>query len=124
MGEFLVQCVNPFTEPVELLAGSLVGKFHSVQEKDVGPAMETAEEIHGVPTMNGRKPVPEHLVDLYEDVCDGCESNRESLIVTQLLSEYKDVFSHSDHDMDLTKAICHEIPLAAGTGPIQQLTRS
>jgi len=36
-GEFLVQCVNPFTEPVELPAGSLVGKFHSVQEEDVGP---------------------------------------------------------------------------------------
>jgi len=38
-GEFLVQCVNPFTEPVELPAGSLVKKFHSVQEEDVGSAL-------------------------------------------------------------------------------------
>jgi len=30
-GESLVQCVNPFTELLELLAGSLVGRFHSVQ---------------------------------------------------------------------------------------------
>jgi len=52
MGEFLVQCVNPFMEPVELPAGSLVGKFHSVQEEDVGPAMETAEEVRGVPEMS------------------------------------------------------------------------
>jgi len=42
-GEFLVQCVNPFTKPVELLACSLVGKFHSIHEEDVGLAMETAK---------------------------------------------------------------------------------
>jgi len=31
-GEILVQCVNPFTESVKLPAGSMVGRFHSVQE--------------------------------------------------------------------------------------------
>jgi len=46
-GEFLVQCVNPFMEPVELLTGSLVENFHFVQEEDVGPAMETAEKTRG-----------------------------------------------------------------------------
>jgi len=45
--------VNLFTEPVELPAGSLVGKFHSVQEEDVGPALETADEARGVPTRDG-----------------------------------------------------------------------
>jgi len=50
--EFLVQCVNPFTKPVELPAGSLVEKFHSVQE-DVGLTLETADEAQGVPTRNG-----------------------------------------------------------------------
>jgi len=64
--------------------------------------------------------VSEHLVDLCRD---GCESNRECLIVAKLLSEYKDVLSCSDHDMGLTKAVCHEIPLAAETGPIRQPTR-
>jgi len=57
--EFLVQCVNSFTEPVELPAGSLVGKFHSVQEEDVGPALETADEGRRVPTRDHRGPVPE-----------------------------------------------------------------
>jgi len=52
-GEFLVQCGNLFTEPVELPAESLVGKFHSVQEEDVGPALETADEARGVPTRDG-----------------------------------------------------------------------
>jgi len=41
----------------------------------------------------------------------------------QLLSEYKDVFSCGEHDMGLTKAVCHEIPLAVGTVPIWQPTR-
>jgi len=37
--------------------------------------------------------------------------------------EYSDVFSRNDGDMGLTKVISHEIPLAAGTAPIRQLTR-
>jgi len=58
-GEFLVQCVNPFTEPVELPAGSLAGKFYSIQEEDVGP--ETADGARRVPTRDGRgRSVPEH----------------------------------------------------------------
>jgi len=67
--------------------------------------------------------VPEHLVDLYRDACDGCESKREHLVVAQLFSEYNDVSSCGDHDMGLAKAVCHEIPLAAGTVPIRQPTR-
>jgi len=43
--------------------------------------------------------------------------------MAQLLSEYKDVFSCGKHDMGPTKAVCHEIPLAAGTVPIRQPTR-
>jgi len=67
--------------------------------------------------------VPEHLVDFYGDACDGCESKQERLVVAQLLSEYKDLFSCSDHDMSPAKAVCHEIPLVAGMVPIRQLTR-
>jgi len=43
--------------------------------------------------------------------------------MAQLLSEYKDVFSCGEHDMGLTKTVCHEIPLAAETVPIRQPTR-
>jgi len=34
-GEILVQCVNPFTESVKLPAGSMLGRFHFIQEKDI-----------------------------------------------------------------------------------------
>jgi len=106
-----------------LPAGSLVVKFHSIQEEDVGPALEMADEARRVPTRDSRGPVSEYLVDLYGDACVGCESKQERLVVTQLLSEYKDVFSCGDHDMSLAKAVCHEIPLAEGTVLIRQPTR-
>jgi len=68
--EFLVQCVNLFTEPVELSAGSLVGKFHSVEEEHVGPALETVDGSWRVPAKDGRGPVPEHVAELYGDACE------------------------------------------------------
>jgi len=44
-----MQCINPFTEPVRLSAGALVGKYHSIQEADVGPALETVADTQGNP---------------------------------------------------------------------------
>jgi len=81
-----------------------------------------AEEACEVPTTNGRGLVREHLVDLYGNACVGCESSRKRQVILQSLSEHKDVFSSSDYDMGLTKAVCHEIPRAAGTGSNWQLT--
>jgi len=43
--------------------------------------------------------------------------------MAQLLREYNDVFSSGDHDVGLTRAVRHEIPLTAGTTPIRQPTR-
>jgi len=42
--------------------------------------------------------------------------------MAQFLREYKDMFSSEDQDVGPTKAVCHEIPLAAGTVPIWQPT--
>jgi len=61
--ELLVQCINPFTEPIRLSAGALVGKFHSIQETDVGPALETVADTHGNPPGTSRGAVPEHVVE-------------------------------------------------------------
>jgi len=43
-GEILVQCVNPFSESVTLPSGSLLGRFHTVQEEDVGPSLGEVTE--------------------------------------------------------------------------------
>jgi len=43
--------------------------------------------------------------------------------MAKLLREYSDMFSSGDHDVGLTRAVRHEIPLAAGTVLIRQPTR-
>jgi len=75
-GKILVHCVNPFTEVVNLSAGSMVGKFHSVREGDVEPLLGTTTEATRMPTMSGSGPVPDHAVGLYKGACDGCVSTQ------------------------------------------------
>jgi len=118
--ELLVQCINPFTEPVRLLAGALVGKYHSIQEADVGPALKTVADTQGNPPRTSQGSVPERMADLYDGACGNCSSSTERQVLAQLLTEYSDVFSRGDGDMGLTKVISHEIPLAFGTTPIRQ----
>ena len=67
--------------------------------------------------------VSPHVKELYEAACDGCASNGERQAMAKLLREYNDVFSSGDHDVGLTRAVRHEIPLAAETVPIRQPTR-
>jgi len=118
-----VQCINPFTEPVQLSARALVGKHHSIQEADVGPALEAVGDTQQNPTHTSRGAVPEHMADLYNGACGNCTSSTEGQVLAQLLAEYSDVFSRGNGNMGLTKVISPEIPLAAGTTPIRQPTR-
>jgi len=115
----LVQCVNPFTESVELPAGSMVSRFHSVQEGDVGLSLGEMTDDLCQPQQGGWGPIPAHVKDLYEEACQGCMSNDKRLVMAKLLRGYKDVFSSSEHDVGLTKAIRHGILLIAGTVPIR-----
>jgi len=122
-GEILVQCVNPFSEAVTIPSGSTLGRFHSIQEKDIGPSLGDATEgPHQSPSLR-RGTVPPHVQELYQTACDGCASDQERQVMARLLYKYKDVFSSEDHDVGLTSAVRHEIPLAAGTTPIHQPTR-
>jgi len=120
--ELLVQCINPFMEPVQLSAGVLVGKYHSIQKADVGPALEKVADTQGNPPRTSRGAVPEYLADLYGGACDNYTSSTERQVLAQLLMEYSDVFSCGDGDTRLTKVISHGIPLAASTTPIRQPT--
>jgi len=122
-GEILVQCVNPFSEEVTILSGSTLGRFHSIQEKDIGPSLGEATEGPQQSPSSRRGTVPSHVQDLYQTACNGCASNRERQVMARLLCEYKDVFSSGDHDAGLTSAVRHEIPLVAGTPPVRQPTR-
>jgi len=122
-GEIFVQCVNPFTKSVKLPAGSMLGRFHSVQEQDVGPLLGDTMESPWQRPSKGQETVPPHVKELYEAACGGCASNEESQVMAKLPCKYNDVFSSGDHDMSLTRAVCHEILLAAGIISIRQPTR-
>jgi len=100
----------------------MLGRFHSVQEEDVGPSLGDAAEYLQQRLSRGRGTVPPHVKELYEAACDGCTSNGERQAMAKLLHEYNDVFSSGDYDMGLTRAVRHEIPLAAGTVSIRQPT--
>jgi len=122
-GEILVQCINPFSEPVTLSSGLLLGGFHTIQEGDIGPSLGKATEEPQERQSVRRGTVPEHVQELYQSACEGCAGNKERQAMAQLLREYGDVFSSGDHDVGLTSAVRHDIPLAAGTIPIRQPTR-
>jgi len=122
-GEILVQCVNLFMESVKLPAGSMLGRFHSVQEKNVGPSLGDAAEGPWQSPPKGQGTIPPHVKELYEAACGACASNKERQTMATLLCKYNDAFSSGDHHMGLTRAVRHEILLAAGTVPIRQPMR-
>jgi len=119
-GEILVQCINPFSEPVTLSSGSLLGRFHTVQEGDVGPSLGGTMEGPQERSSVRRGTVPEHVKELYQSACEGCAGHKERQAMAQFLREYGEVFSSGDHDVGLASTVRHEIPLAAGTIPIRQ----
>jgi len=85
--ELLVQCINPIAELVRLLAGVLVGKYHSIQDANVGPAMETVADSQENPPRTKQGTVPKHVADLYGGACDNCTSSTERHELAQLLME-------------------------------------
>jgi len=117
-----VKRINPFMESVKLSAESMLSCFQSVQEKDVGPSLGDTTEGPRQRPPKGRGTVPPYVKKLYEAACDGCASIEECQAMAKLLREYNDLFSSRDHDVGLTRAIRHGIPLAAGTVPIRQPT--
>jgi len=80
-----VQCINPYAEPVKLSAGSLVGRYHSVQETGIGPTIDAAAETPGYPRKSSMGQVSEHVAELYQGACGGCGSNVERQQMAQLL---------------------------------------
>jgi len=122
-GEILLKYVNPFMTPVKLPAGPMLGRLYSVQKEDVRLLLGDAAKGSWQRLPKGQRTIPPHVKELYEAACGSCVSNEKGQAMAKLLSEYNDVFSKGDHDMGLTQAVRHEIPLVAGSVPNRQLTR-
>jgi len=82
-----------------------MGKYHPIQEADVGPELETVADTPGAPPRAERAAVPEHVADLYDSACENCSSSTERQALARLLMDYSDVFSYGDEDMELTKVV-------------------
>jgi len=60
-GEILVQCVNPFSELVTILSGSMLSRFHFIQEADIGSSLGDATEGPHQSPSSRRGAVPPHF---------------------------------------------------------------
>lgn len=66
-----------------------------------------------------REKIPQHLQQLYDESCDGRETESEKQQVASLLSEYQDIFSKNDDDLGLTNLAEHCIEVNSSK-PIKQ----
>jgi len=75
LGEIMVQCVKPFLEVVKLPSKPVLGRFHSVQEENIGPSLGDVTEGPQQLPSQAWGTVPPHVQELYETACDGYASN-------------------------------------------------
>jgi len=75
--EILVQCVNPFSEAVTLPSRSMLGRFHSIQEEDIGPSLGEVTDGPQQSPSSRRGTIPPHVHELYQSACNSCASNKE-----------------------------------------------
>ena len=101
-GRTVTRCLNLTDQPMRLKAGTTIGTFTGVEEKQVEglqPLSTEKEETSPVTSMTKGNGVSEHLVKLYEAAKSGCEEPRQTRELAELLTEYSTVFSTGDGDV-------------------------
>ena len=114
-GKVMVRCLNPANQPSRVKAGTVVGVYTSITEKDISEA----EPLDGSLEQN-EADLPPHLVDLYMQAKKNCIDLSQEEQLSGLLMQYRDVFSKGSDDVGLTSLVKHSIPVADGTRPICQ----
>ena len=117
-GRTVTRCLNLTDQPTRLKAGTTIGTFTGVEEKqveDLQPLTVDKEETSPVTSMTEGNRVPEHLVKLYEAAKSGCEEPRQTRELARLLTEYSTVFSTGDGDLGRPTLVEHSIPVEEGT---------
>jgi len=121
-GKIWVQCINPFSEAVNLPSGSILGCFHSVQKETSRPSWGATTESPRQHLSQGRRTAPYHS-GTRGGYWDGCVDKGEHQGMAKLLHKYNDAPYQGDHDGSLNRAVCHEVPLVAETAPTRPTTR-
>ena len=122
-GRVVARCLNLTGQPMKLKAGTTIGTFTGVEEKQVESfqplTSSEATDIKITQETDGNQ-VPEHLTGLYEAAKGGCEEPSQARKLARLLTEYSTVFSTGDGDVGRTTLVEHSIPVEEGTRPIRQ----
>ena len=117
-GRVMVRCLNPAGQPLQVRAGTTVGIYTSIEEKDITEAElpEESPEQHEIG-------LPTHMTSLYARARENCQDPHQEEQLSTLLTQYQDVFSRGSEDMGRTTLVEHSIPVAEGTRPIRQPPR-
>ena len=122
-GKVVARCLNLTGQPMRLKAGTTIGTFTGIEEKQVEDFQPpTHSETADIQVTQGidEDEVPEHLKGLYEAAKSGCKEPSQSGQLARLLTKYSTVFSTGDGDVGRTTLVEHTIPIEEGTRPIRQ----
>jgi len=116
--EIWVQCINPFTESVNLPSSSALGRFHSVREEDSGPSWKTTTESPQQHPSQGWRTTSHHVprhTGTRGRYWVTFLSNGECRGKAKLLHKHSDIPHQGDPDGSLNRTARREVPLVAGT---------
>ena len=117
-GRVMVRCLNPAGQPLQVKAGTTVGVYTSIEDKDISEAELPGEQ----PDQYGIG-LPDHLTSLFTRARENCHYLTQEEQLSTLLTKYQDVFSTGAEDMGRTTLAEHSIPVVEGTRPIRQPPR-
>jgi len=122
-----IRCMNVTAVPVQIKASTCVAMFQPVAVGEVvdikqlePTSLHTGNADDNLSAPSG---LPDHLEQLHSEAILLCKTGSEIRQVTQLLTEYQDVFSKSDTDVGRIHLVEHFIPVKPGTTPIRQAPR-
>ena len=111
-------CLDPTSQPLELPAGTNIGTFTSIDQKDIS---QNESSQAGAARCTGKTlEITEHIEAMFKQACKSCATKKQESQLAELLSRYQTVFSKDDQDVERTELVYHSISTAEGTRPIRQ----
>jgi hypothetical protein len=115
-----IQLVNDTDSAIFLEPNTIIGTARKGQALDLRP--RGVRKVRRVSQSYQNKPLPPHLVDLYQRSCEGLSAAQQESL-KWLLIEYADVFAAHDLDLGTFTALPHRIPVEPNTTPSKERMR-
>ena len=112
--------LNPGQDDIFLKAGTVIGTYTALNDTDIECLQETpSERIRSVNTDSRNLPLPSHMLSLYNDGRQRCETKEQKSAYKHLLNRHQQAFARSKGDLGKTPMIQHSILVEEGTRPIR-----